>query len=173
MIFPFCNNLKHSFEPNCELKAIFLMHRRQTFLTVSSLREIQPGECLTVNYGNQNNYELFVRYGFTVLNNPYSEFYLPIDFSDIEEIFNTNIEWKMDMFKKNKKFKLRNFIRIDAQGSINSDDFNMLKIIFSTTPLKREEFLENSDVNLKISADINEFVRKTALRFIMIMEKMA
>lgn len=45
------------------------------------------------------------------------------------------------MFKKNKDFKLKNFIRINSQGNIHSDDFNMLKIIFSTTPLRKDEFL--------------------------------
>lgn len=95
---------------------------------------------MTINYGNQNNYELFIRYGFTIENNPYSEFYLPLDFSDIEDVFNANIEWKMDMFKKNKKLKLKNFIRIDAKGNINSEDLNMLKIVFSTTCLSKEEF---------------------------------
>jgi hypothetical protein len=119
---------------------MFLMHRRQSFLALSSLKEIQPGECLTVNFGNQNNYELFVRYGFTIPNNPYSEFYLPIDFSDIEETFNSNIDWKMNMFKKNKKFKLKNFIRIDSKGNIHPDDLIMLKIIFTTENLNKEEF---------------------------------
>lgn len=114
VIFPFCNAIKHSFEPNCELKAMFLTHRRQTFLALDSIKDIQPGEQLTINYGNQNNYELFVRYGFTIPNNPYSEFYLPVDFSDIEDIFNTNIDWKMSMFKKNKNLKLKNFVRINA-----------------------------------------------------------
>ncbi len=111
-------------------------------MTLSTLREIQPGENLTVNYGNQNNYELFVRYGFTIIDNPFSEFYLPVDFSDIEEIFNSNIDWKMEMFKKNKKLKLKNFIRIDSKGNVHPDDFNMLKIIFSTQPLERTELLE-------------------------------
>ena len=110
-------------------------------MTLSTLKDVQPGESLTVNYGNQNNYELFVRYGFTVPENPFSEFYLPVDFSDIEEIFNANIDWKMDMFKKNKNFKLKNFIRINSKGNIHPDDFNMLKIIFSTQPLERDEFL--------------------------------
>lgn len=63
---------------------------------------------------------MFVRYGFAIADNPFSEFYLPLDFSQIEDIFNANIEWKMQMFKKNKKFKLKNFIRIDASGNINS-----------------------------------------------------
>jgi len=60
---------------------MFLTHRRQTFLTLDSVKDINPGDDLTINYGNSNNYELFVRYGFAVENNPFSEFYLPIDFS--------------------------------------------------------------------------------------------
>ena len=51
---------------------MFLSHRRQTFLALDSVKDIQPGESLTINYGNQNNYEFFVRYGFTIPNNPNS-----------------------------------------------------------------------------------------------------
>lgn len=43
VIFPYCNNIKHSFEPNCELKAMFLTHRRETFLTLQSIKQIEPG----------------------------------------------------------------------------------------------------------------------------------
>ncbi len=57
-----------------------------------------------------------MRYGFVIPDNPLSEFYLPLDYSEIEETFNTNIDWKMDMFKKNKNLKLKNFVRISATG---------------------------------------------------------
>lgn len=79
-----------------------------------------------------------VRYGFVVENNPFSEFYLPVDFSEIDEIFNANMEWKMDMFKKNKRLKLRNFVRVNVEGKLHPDDLNMLKIVFATNPLTKE-----------------------------------
>ena len=152
---------------------MFLSHRRQTFLALDSVKDIQPGEPLTINYGNQNNYEFFVRYGFTISNNPNSQFYLPLDFSDIEDVFNANIDWKMDMFKKNKQFKLKNFIRINAQGNINSDDLNMLKIVFSTSPLSKDSFASESEDSKELVKQINFFVKKTAERFTLMIDKMA
>lgn len=95
------------------------------------------GEELTINYGEVNNYELMVRYGFVVEGNPWSEFYLPVDFSEIDDLFNANMDWKMDMFKKNKRLKLKNFVRVNVKGKLHADDLNMLKIVFATTPLTK------------------------------------
>ncbi len=42
------------------------------------------------------------------------------------------------MFKKNKQLKLKNYIKLNAKGEINSEDMNMLKIVFSTVPFSRD-----------------------------------
>lgn len=47
------------------------------------------------------------------------------------------MDWKMDMFKKNKRLKLKNFVRVNINGKLHPDDLNMLKIVFSTTPLTK------------------------------------
>lgn len=47
------------------------------------------------------------------------------------------MDWKMDMFKKNKQLKLKNFVRVNIKGKIHPDDHNMLKIVFATTPLTK------------------------------------
>lgn len=76
---------------------------------------------------------MLIRYGFTIENNPFTEFYLPVDYSDIEDIFSQNMDWKMEMFKRNKKLKLKNFVRINSKGQLHPDDLMMLKIVFTTS----------------------------------------
>ena len=51
----------------------------------------------------------------------------------------------MEMFKKNQKIKLKNFVRLNAEGKINEDDLKMLKIVFSVAPLTKEQFQSESD----------------------------
>jgi hypothetical protein len=49
------------------------------------------------------------------------------------------------MFKKNKQLKLKNYIKLNAKGEINSEDMNMLKIVFSTVPFSRDSMNSSSE----------------------------
>lgn len=71
------------------------------------------------------------------------------------------------MFKKNKQLKLKNYIKLNAKGEINSEDMNMLKIVFSTVPFSRDS-MNSSQQNKQmqvVEKNIKEFVKKTAVKF--------
>ena len=58
-------------------------HRREPFVRIKSIKDIEQGQKPTINYGKLNNYELLIRYGFSLKNNPYSIFMLPLNFENI------------------------------------------------------------------------------------------
>ena len=72
------------------------------------------------------------------------------------------------MFKKNKQLKLKNYIKLNAKGEINSEDMNMLKIVFSTIPFSRDSMNSSSEQNKQmqvVEKNIKEFVKRTAVKF--------
>lgn len=46
--------------------------RSDSYLTLTTKRDIQKGEEITVSYGEINNHELLAKYGFLMKDNPYS-----------------------------------------------------------------------------------------------------
>lgn len=90
-------------------------HRRSPFVTIRTIKDIKEGERPTINYGKLNNYELLLRYGFSVQDNPNSIFMLPLNFENIIEVFNKNIEWKQSQLLK-RQMRLKNYIKILPNG---------------------------------------------------------
>ena len=96
---------------------LYLPHLRTPLIRIRTLRQINPGERATINYGKLNNYELLMRYGFCVQGNPNSVFMLPLNFENIIEIFNKNIEWKQKQLLAHK-MRLKNYVRILGSGEL-------------------------------------------------------
>ena len=67
---PFLEQLHHSPFPNCGFDVLHLPHRRAPFVRIRALWDIKEGEKATLCYGKFNNYELLLRYGFTIKDNP-------------------------------------------------------------------------------------------------------
>eukprot|EP00898_Chlorokybus_atmophyticus_P002218 jgi/Chlat1/2998/Chrsp2S04715 len=65
-LLPVIDSMNHSFAPNVEVK-----RRISGTWEAVALREIAPGEPLTICYGCHSNADLFWNYGFEVADNPY------------------------------------------------------------------------------------------------------
>ena len=125
---PMLDRLDHSFSPNCRFDLLYLPHRRCPFVRIRTLQPLEAGETATVDYGRLNNYELLLRYGFTVRDNPHSLFMLPLGYESIMEVFNKNIEWKQQQLLKDGT-RLKNYIRIRPDGAIDPSDMRLLRVL--------------------------------------------
>lgn len=76
-----------------------------SFVLIST-RNIRKGEELTDNYGNKNNVELLLYYGFTLHSNPDS--ILSFNFNNIDYLFNLKYDIsKLYQLNKDIKYKLK------------------------------------------------------------------
>lgn len=55
---------------------------------------------------------------------------LPLNFEQIIEIFNKNIDWKQKEFAKNN-IKLRNYVKILPKGGLTPQDMLMMRILIN------------------------------------------
>ena len=69
-----------------------------------------------------------MRYGFTIENNPNSIFMLPLNFENIIEIFNKNIEWKQSQLLAHN-LKLKGYVKIKTNGELAEEDLLMMRIL--------------------------------------------
>lgn len=79
LLTPIVDLLNHSYENNCKIAPEYSMMSDKSFVNIIATKDIQPDEELTLNYGNYSNYELFMRFGFMVNNNPHDFLDLEID----------------------------------------------------------------------------------------------
>jgi hypothetical protein len=107
---------------------LYLPHKRAPYVRIRTIRDIKADERPTLNYGKLNNYELLLRYGFSVKGNPNNVFMLPLDFENIIEIFNKNIEWKQKQLLS-RNMRLKNYVKILPNGQLDSQDLIMMRIL--------------------------------------------
>lgn len=79
---PLIYQIQHSFNPNCYLDGCYFSHENMSYVEVSSKRPIEPGEALTINYGDLPNLDLMIRHGLYVPGNPFNEMHITLDFSN-------------------------------------------------------------------------------------------
>ncbi len=94
-VCPVVDYLNHSFEPNC-----VAARDKDLGVTVQSLRRIEAGEQLLINYGNMPNYALAHKYGFAVENSPFSSLHLAFNCSSYSAIINDGAETKTRLIQK-------------------------------------------------------------------------
>lgn len=155
---PFLDRLDHSFAPNCTFELLYLPHRRAPFVRIKSTRDIAPGERPTLNYGRLNNYELLLRYGFTVRDNPHRVFMLPLNFEAIVEIFNKNIDWKQQMFAQ-LGLKLRNYVKLLPSGQISPEDLRMMRILINDDSKPQQQDADSPQSDALIYQFISDHAR--------------
>ena len=97
ILCPVIDVLNHSFKPNCRIEGRYNSLENDSFVELRVIEDIQPGEELTINYGNYNNYDMLMKFGFMVDNNPFDEFPLNLNFGNY-------LEYTTQLFDlKNKK----------------------------------------------------------------------
>lgn len=155
---PFLDKLYHSYTPNCEFDLIYFPHRKAPFVRIKTIRDIEPGERATISYGKLNNYELLLRYGFTIKDNPHSIFMLPLNFESIIEIFNKNIEWKQNEFLKNQ-IKLKNYVKLLPNGEVDEQDIKMMRILINDNQLPSEKDIQSTKMDRLIYQFIGDHAK--------------
>lgn len=53
---------------------------------------------------------------------------LPLNFENIIEVFNKNIEWKQKQLL-NRQMRLKNYIKILPDGELSKEDLTMMRIL--------------------------------------------
>jgi len=98
-VCPFVDLINHSFNPNCEICYENTTDSNPSFL-VKSLRKIDIGEQLFINYGDLSNYNFAQKYGFAIENNPYSNIPLQIEYTRFFNILKDGVETKTELLRK-------------------------------------------------------------------------
>lgn len=94
VLSPIVYDFEHSFDPNCYVDGCYLSHENMSYVEVSSKRAIEPGEKLSINYGNLSNHDLMMRHGIFIKGNPHSSVALNLDFSKYLEYSSIEYEEK-------------------------------------------------------------------------------
>ncbi|CAK84264.1 unnamed protein product (macronuclear) [Paramecium tetraurelia] len=137
IVCPLVYQFDHSFDPNCFLDGCYLSHENMSFVDFSAKKQIEPGDKLTINYGNLSNHDLLMRHGITVEDNPYNEMPLDLDFTKA-------INYTEQLFEQKQKWLRQSEItNIERQtlyaNKINVQLLQYLRIYFLT----EEEFSKN------------------------------
>jgi len=82
IVGPVVDWINHSFEPNCKILGTYYQHESESFVVVKAIKDIPKGEELTLNYGNMNNLDYLMRYGFVNQVNPYNDLPISLNFDD-------------------------------------------------------------------------------------------
>ncbi|EAR94810.2 SET domain protein (macronuclear) [Tetrahymena thermophila SB210] len=137
---PVVDWINHSFDPNCKLTGAYYQHETESFVVVKAAKDIKQGEELTVNYGNMNNMDYLMRYGFVNQSNPHNELSLTLNFDDYLEYTSQLFDFKQKIFKTQEDFSLDRFILFENR--INKNLLRSLRIYF----LKNEDLLTNPEI---------------------------
>lgn len=82
---PVVDWINHSFQPNCRVTGTYFEHENESYVCVKAIKDILPGEELTLNYGNMPNYDFLMKYGFVNQINEFNEFGLNLNFDNYLE----------------------------------------------------------------------------------------
>lgn len=72
----------------------YFSHENMSYVELSSKRAIEPGEELTINYGELSNYDLMMRHSVYVKDNPFNEMTINLDFTNWMKFAIENTEEK-------------------------------------------------------------------------------
>jgi len=140
IVAPVTDLINHSFDPNCRVEGNYNSIENDSFVEIRAIRDIKPGEELTINYGNLSNYDYFMKFGFLNNNNPFDEYYLNLDFAGAVEYTGQVFDLKQKIFSLTSDLKLENIKiyrnRIDANMLAN------LRVYFLT----EEDVKANSEI---------------------------
>lgn len=145
-ISPFMNLVNHSFEPNCKFEHSFQRSFDDTMTYLTPIKDIQPGEELTVNYGNMSNiftncldnHKLVARQGFIVTESPFSQIEMDLEVEALNPSF-------FDLVNLKKKI-LRSF----SKDSFDSFTLQNNKFDDVLHPFRVIAYLDQSPLTLDI-----------------------
>ncbi|CAK78315.1 unnamed protein product (macronuclear) [Paramecium tetraurelia] len=150
IVCPIVYQFDHSFDPNCYLDGCYLSHENMSFVDFSAKKQIEPGDKLTINYGNLSNHDLLMRHGIIADENPYNE--MPIDLD-----FTTAINYTEQLFEQKQKWLRQSEITNIERQSLYANKINVqllqyLRIYFLT----EQEFSKNPQM------EFNSFQEKVS-----------
>lgn len=139
-LVPYIDLLNHSSEPN----TIWYWDDNLNAFILASTKNIEKGEELTDNYGEKNNVELLLYYGFTMCSNSSSIlsfcsngidylFDLLFDVSKLENINKTNKELLVKKLKNIHSSHIKNLLCVTNPNIINiyTDEIKIIKILLN------------------------------------------
>lgn len=124
---PYIDLLNHSSEPN----TVWTWDDLSNHFVLIAIKNINKGEELTDNYGNKNNIELLLYYGFTIGSNSIS--ILSFDINNVNYSFDSHFDLvKLNQFSdetKNKiKQKLEKILSQHMKNLFNISNKNIINI---------------------------------------------
>lgn len=130
IISPIYDMINHSFDPNCEIEGYYNSVDVESLILLKALRPINPGEELTINYGNYSNYDFAMKFGFINENNPYNEMPLKLAIENHVEIAQEGFDLKQKLFKMISDLEIDKFHLYSNR--IDDSALSKLRIYFLT-----------------------------------------
>ncbi|EGR32441.1 SET domain protein [Ichthyophthirius multifiliis] len=147
---PVVDWINHSFQPNCRVTGTYFEHENESYVCVKAIKDILPGEELTLNYGNMPNYDFLMKYGFVNQINEFNEFGLNLNFDNYLEYTSQQFELKQKIFKIQKDFTLDRFVIY--QNKINKDLLRTLRIYF----ISDQDVFNNTEISTYMFNDFDK-----------------
>ena len=143
-ISPIAEYLNHSNEPNWKLEISKRIIRDLEVPVIEwmAIKDIPIGEQLMVSYGNLSNMHLLQKYGFTLLNNEYTNVPFYPNWGIEKGILNEEIELKIKLYDKTK-IKAHNITWHFYENKLDAMLLPSLRIAFLNSDLVSKIGFEN------------------------------
>lgn len=151
---PIIDLVNHSFSPNCRIEGQYLPLEGESLVILRSLTTINPGEELTINYGDYSNADFLMKFGFLNSYNPFNELRLELDYQQFLQYTEQQFELKRKILRTVDQLNLEEIAIFGNR--INENILKMLRIYFLTN----EDIHKNPEISTFLWKDFKNPVSK-------------
>lgn len=151
---PLIDFINHSFDPNCKIEGQYLPVEGESIVIVRSVRPIEKGEELTINYGDYGNSDLLMKFGFLAKNNPFNELRVELNYDGFLQFTDQQFELKRKILRTHDNINLEEIGLFSNR--INEDILKVLRIYFLTN----EDIYQNTLIGSYLFRDFKNQVSK-------------